>query len=106
MGGIEFLREGGIPIVGRVAQVDKFTRAIPVAAAWNTAKILLPERAPWLDAFTSEVCGFTGVSDRHDDQVDALAAAFDQLRTGTMRFPTVRAADQSRWSGMGGRGFG
>jgi len=80
MGGIEFLREGGIAVDGRIATVDKFTRAIPVAAAWNTGKVLLPHNAPWLNAFVSEICGFSGVKDRHDDQVDALAAAFDALR--------------------------
>jgi predicted phage terminase large subunit-like protein len=79
LGGIEFIREAGIPINGHTAKVDKFSRAIGTAAAWNTGKILLPRKATWLNAFVSEVCGFTGVKDRHDDQVDALAAAFDEL---------------------------
>ncbi len=82
LGGIEFIRDGGIPIDERIARTDKFSRAIPTAAAWNTGKILLPRSAPWLDAFVSEVCGFTGVKDRHDDQVDSLAAAYDALRGG------------------------
>jgi predicted phage terminase large subunit-like protein len=77
MGGIEFIRDGGISIEAHVAKVDKFSRAIPVAAAWNTGRVKVPRGAPWLNAFVSEVCGFTGVKDRHDDQVDALAAAFD-----------------------------
>jgi predicted phage terminase large subunit-like protein len=76
-GGIEFFRDGGLDIDGRTATADKFSRAIPTAAAWNTGKILLPRSTPWLTSFVSEVCGFTGVKDRHDDQVDALAAAFD-----------------------------
>jgi predicted phage terminase large subunit-like protein len=80
-GGVEFIREAGIPVLGLSAQKagSKFTRAIPVAAAWNTGRILLPKSAPWRDAFLQEVCGFTGVKDRRDDQVDALAAAFDGL---------------------------
>jgi predicted phage terminase large subunit-like protein len=57
-------------------------RAQPVAAAWNQKRILLPEGAPWLSEFLSEVCGFTGVKDRHDDIVDALAAAYDALQGG------------------------
>jgi predicted phage terminase large subunit-like protein len=77
MGGIEFIREAGIAIEGHPARVDKFSRAIPTAAAWNTGKIYLPRSAPWLNGFVSEVCGFTGVRDRHDDIVDALAAAYD-----------------------------
>jgi predicted phage terminase large subunit-like protein len=76
-GGVEFFRDGGIRIDGRTAVLDKFSRAIPVSAAWNSGKIWVPPHAPWLDPFVSEICGFTGVKDRHDDQVDALAAAFD-----------------------------
>jgi predicted phage terminase large subunit-like protein len=76
-GGVEFFRDGGIRIDGRTAALDKFSRAIPVSAAWNSGKIWVPDHAPWLDPFVSEICGFTGVKDRHDDQVDALAAAFD-----------------------------
>lgn len=70
---------GGVPIVGHLAKADKFVRAQPVAAAWNGEKVLLPRKAAWLDAFVAEVCGFTGVADRHDDQVDALASAFDSV---------------------------
>jgi len=58
---------------------DKFVRSQSVAAAWNADKVLLPRRAPWLDVFVSEVCGFTGVGDVHDDQVDALASAHTVL---------------------------
>jgi predicted phage terminase large subunit-like protein len=68
---------GGLRIDARVAKADKFTRAQPVAAAWNAGKVLVPRTAPWVDAFVSEVVSFTGVNDRRDDQVDALAAAFD-----------------------------
>jgi predicted phage terminase large subunit-like protein len=58
------------------AVTDKFTRAQPVAAAWRCGKVLVPRKAPWLDAFLGEVTSFTGVGDDHDDQVDALAGAF------------------------------
>ena len=68
-----------VKIDARLARVDKFSRAQPVAAAWNAGKVLLPRGAPWVDAFVSEICGFSGVRDRRDDQVDALAAAFDQI---------------------------
>jgi predicted phage terminase large subunit-like protein len=80
-GGVEFIRSCGLNITGLSAAKagDKFTRAIPVAAAWNSGRILLPQRAPWLDPFLAEVCSFTGIKDRNDDQVDAFAAAFDGL---------------------------
>ena len=69
----------------RIAEVpplgDKFVRAQPVIAAWNTGRVRVPERAPWLADFLAEVERFTGVSDRHDDQVDALAHAWNAIAT-------------------------
>lgn len=52
---------------------DKFTRAQPVATAWNDGRIEVPIQAPWVGAFLEEVMVFTGVSDAQDDQVDVLA---------------------------------
>src|SRR5262249_16194043 len=43
----------GVTILAERATVDKFVRAQPIAAAWNAGKVLLPRRAPWLDAFLS-----------------------------------------------------
>lgn len=57
---------------------DKFVRAQPVAEAWNASRVLVPNDEPqWLAPFLDEVLNFTGVNDAHDDQVDALAAAYD-----------------------------
>jgi predicted phage terminase large subunit-like protein len=57
---------------------DKFTRAQPAAAAWNTGRILVPsDSSPWLGPFLDEIAKFTGVNDRHDDQVDGLAHAWN-----------------------------
>lgn len=72
-------QESGVPVDGKIAKADKFVRAQPVAAAWNSGKVFVPRDADWVPDFVSEVMDFTGVSDRHDDQVDALAAAFDEL---------------------------
>lgn len=93
----------GFPLIGEVAAADKFVRAQPVAAAWKAGNVLVPQRAPWLSTFLSEVCGFTGVNDRHDDQVDALAAAFDVLSRGAGLGP-VRTFE-SRFHNFGGRPF-
>lgn len=67
---------GYIPIIKMPAKGDKFARAQDVAGAWNKGRVCVPNDAEWLDAFLSEVATFTGVSDDHDDQVDALAAAY------------------------------
>lgn len=57
---------------------DKFTRAQPAAAAWNTGRLRVPADAPpWLGPFLDEVTRFTGVNDKHDDQVDWLAHAWN-----------------------------
>lgn len=91
IGTAALLRELGLRTVfAELAKHEKLVRAQPVAAAWNgtpathgmkgrAPRVFLPRAAPWLSAFVSEVCGFTGAGDRHDDQVDALAAAFDVL---------------------------
>lgn len=64
---------------------DKFTRAQPAAAAWNTARILVPsDSPPWLGEFLDEISKFTGVKDAHDDQVDALAHAWNNQKNLTI----------------------
>lgn len=68
-----------LPLRTMAPRGDKFVRAQPVAAAWNAGRVLVPEGAPWASAFVSELAAFTGVNDAHDDQVDALAAAYDEL---------------------------
>jgi len=88
----------GVHILPERAAADKFVRAQSVSAAWNAGKVLLPRRAPWLDSFVAEVCGFTGVGDRHDDQVDALSSAFVQaggvfaMREKQAKPPAVNSA--------------
>jgi len=57
---------------------DKFMRAQAVSGAWNMGRVLVPSNAPgWLIAFLEEVAAFSGVNDPHDDQVDALAHAWN-----------------------------
>jgi len=63
------------------AKTDKFVRAQKYAAAWNAGRVLCPAGAPWLNDFVAEHVAFTGVDDLRDDQVDAGAAAFDELES-------------------------
>lgn len=82
VGGIEkgvadFFTNSGVPVKAVTAKEDKFARAQAVAAAWNAEKVFMPVAPkPWVDTFISEVLSFSGLDDPHDDQVDALAAAF------------------------------
>ena len=81
-GGIEkgvadFFINRGVPVKAVTAKDDKFARAQAVAAAWNAGKVRMPDvDTAWSRTFLSEVLLFTGLDDPHDDQVDALAAAF------------------------------
>jgi phage terminase large subunit-like protein len=80
----DYMRRNGVPIDARPATADKLVRARPASDAWNTGKILVPhadDGSP-IAKFTGVVQDFTGMGDLHDDDVDALAAAYDQLATG------------------------
>ena len=99
LGVADFFGEGAerVDVGAKKAEGDKFTRAQPVAAAWNAGRVLVPREASWLDAFVGEICGFTGLDDDHDDQVDALAAAFDELNEKHPNFSGVADEDRPRW---------
>lgn len=79
-GAIELAKREGVKVSFEPAKTDKFSRAQPVATAWNRGQILLPKEAPpWRLDFYRELSNFTGVGDKHDDQVDALAAAYHRF---------------------------
>lgn len=69
---------------------DKFTRAQPAAAAWNTDRYLIPtlvdmngeplRHAEWIDDVLEVVQAFTGLDDPEDDLVDMIAHGFNFLR--------------------------
>lgn len=84
-GSADFLKRAGLKELRTLPAVgDKFVRAQPAAAAWNDGRILVPEQAPWLGAFLDVVLGFTGTGDACDDDVDALAAAYDEIAAGVV----------------------
>lgn len=58
---------------------DKFTRALPIAAAWNDGRVRVPATAHWTTDFLAETSRFTGVGDKHDDMVDAMANGYNSL---------------------------
>lgn len=95
----------GIPMDAVLASEDKHTRAQPVAAAWNEGRVLLPHEAPWLREFADEIGSFTGVSDKSDDQVDALASAFVAASFGSGEVKNVSGAGTRYEREEGGRSF-
>lgn len=77
---IQYLESMGIRARGVRPIGDKFTRAQPLAAAWNSGRVRVPVSAPWLGDLMAELTAFTGTDgDAHDDQVDSLAYAWDEL---------------------------
>ena len=100
LGNVDFIRKLGVDIRAIPAKTDKFVRAQPCAATWNAGRVFVPSARPqWLDSFVTEVCGFTGVRDLHDDQVDALVGAFDGAQSATQRidWDAMPSLGQRRW---------
>lgn len=71
---------------------DKFTRAMPISGAWNRGHVLVPLDAPWADGLIEEYRLFTGSNDRHDDQVDAGAHAWNVLYRGAPKITEANYA--------------
>jgi len=65
------LRRHGLAVIAVKPKGDKVMRMHAHTAALEAGKVLLPENAPWLDEFRSEILAFP--HGRHDDQVDALS---------------------------------
>ncbi len=58
---------------------SKLVRAIPAIIRAESGQIWVPEQASWLSSFFDELTHFTGLHDSHDDQVDVLSYAVDEL---------------------------
>ena len=74
-------RPDPIQVIDIIPKGDKFLRSQPVAAACNgtPGRVLIPLKAPWAPELLEEMDGFTGIGDLEDDQVDALAHAWNYL---------------------------
>lgn len=73
-GGLQLLQtlmaETRLPTLGIVPKGDKEARAARASGLIEAGRVLLPNEAPWLAAFESEIGGFPNT--RHDDQVDSM----------------------------------
>ncbi len=75
----------------------KLARATPAIIRAGAGQIFLPEHASWVEDFVAECVQFTGdpKEDAHDDQVDCLAYAVQELdRSGTFLAPTSAIEDR------------
>jgi len=92
----------GIPTVKGLEPEGKgkLVRATPAIIRCEAGGIFFPESAPWLEDFKAELVQFTGDDkvDAHDDQVDVLAYAVQELdRFGIISYPVVREEEQERF---------
>jgi len=70
---VQEARRAGIPVRELTPDKDKVARAMPVTAAFEGGRLLLPSSASWLRDLEQEVLSFP--LGQHDDQVDCLGYA-------------------------------
>jgi len=73
----EMKRESGLSVIPYRTSGDKVSRLSAVLPLIEGGRVLLPEMAPWLDAFHDECQTFP--SGTYDDQIDALSIGLDVL---------------------------
>jgi predicted phage terminase large subunit-like protein len=71
----------GYSVASKPVSGDKVTRARPLAAQINVGNVVML-RGAWNDKMVEEMRNFP--NGKHDDQVDALSLAFDQLTDNTL----------------------
>ena len=83
-------RQGGLPLSpikrGR-GEGDKVFRVNNITGHLAAGNVLIPEQAPWVHDFVSEMVQFP--SGAHDDQVDAFADGVNLIFNKPMRAPRV-----------------
>ena len=79
-----------------VPLTDKRTRAQPARGRMQQKKIQFPVRAPWYEAFKSELLRFQA-GGKHDDQVDALAHCIRLATTKAAPKGPARLKEPRSW---------
>lgn len=67
------LRRMGLPVIELRPDADKYTRAIPAAARYESGMLYHLEGAYWLNDLEAELLAFPNGA--HDDQVDVVSYA-------------------------------
>jgi predicted phage terminase large subunit-like protein len=76
-------------VVEAPAVSDKFVRAQPAAAAWNSGRLLVPIDASWAQPMIQRFQAFTGQDDPEDDEIDACAHGWNALFTPVDTTPII-----------------
>ena len=69
----QLLRRMGLPVIELKPDADKYTRAIPSAARYESGMVYHLENAHWLNDLEAELLAFPNGA--HDDQVDVISYA-------------------------------
>ena len=69
----QLLRRMGLPVIELKPDADKYTRAIPAAARYESGMVYHREGTHWLDDLEAELLAFPNGA--HDDQVDVVSYA-------------------------------
>ena len=69
---------------------NKFARFAAQAIKFESGRVFLPVKAPWLNEYIQEITGFPGT--KHDDQVDSTSQALETL--------TPKAEAEAFWRGV------
>lgn len=72
-----------LPILPVLGEGDKTVRLMTVSGMIEAGKVVLPESAPWLYEYETEICQFP--LGRHDDQVDSTSQALSYLKQPAYR---------------------
>jgi predicted phage terminase large subunit-like protein len=89
------------PIIGVPSTESKFSRANAVTPLFEAGRIMLPDRAPWLQCWIDEHVAFGAGAGagktRKDDQVDTTSLALARMQTSKPRDIYIGSA----WDGGG-----
>lgn len=76
---IQGLRKKGIPVFPIPRERDKYTRGLDAAPWISSGMVWLPKHAPWILTLKAELQNFDGLGSGHDDQVDPLMDAINDM---------------------------
>ncbi len=89
-----------LPVIPVQPKGDKFMRAQPVAACWNRQRVHVPLDCDFAAPLINVVSKFTGVNDKHDDDVDAIAHGYNEL-FDAIAFAEERGEGDGTWLPFG-----
>jgi predicted phage terminase large subunit-like protein len=84
------------PILFKTRGIDKDSRLEAQAPKFEAGQVVLPQHAPWLGTFVSELLAFPSVA--HNDQVDSVSQALSYLSRHMERVPRTEASQDRRLS--------